>query len=158
MKLFSKFKVHYIWLIVIIFLDLVSVICSFVFYGESDKDRSSSLASAIIMTVVLGGHFIIACYFRFFADHEVLCKCDGSDTCNSKTTCVLYYGLASILIGTLGFLQIVAGVLISDAAFRNEDLKDFAGATAMIDALDAAVSVFFICFMHVPVIFCKLHK
>ena len=95
-EIFSKYKCHYIWIFVIFCFDLASVICSFIFYGLSKDKDSSALASAIIMSVVFGGHCIIACYFYCCSNTKIECKCDGD-----RTTCILYYGLAIILVITL---------------------------------------------------------
>ena len=144
---FSKYKIHYIWLLVICILDLSSVICSFVFYGISDKPPSA-LASAILMVFAFVSHCIIACYFHFSSNKP---------ECEFDAKCVVYYGGTTLLAITSVLFQLIAGVLINNtstetaAAAENDS---FAGAISIMDLFGALLSAFFICFAIGPVICC----
>lgn len=154
---FSKYYIHYIWLIVICVFDLISVICTFVYYGVSDK-QPIALASAIVMSVAFGGHCLIACYFYWFSAKKPKCTC----TCVSEeqqepdTKCTVYYGVATVLVVTLGFLQWMAAGLISGAmSYETTDEHQGLFSVILISiVLDGLISAFFICFVHIPVICC----
>ena len=99
---FSKYKCHYIWLLMIMSLDLASIICSFVFYGTQGGNRA--LASAVIMTVVFCSHCVILIAFYFYSTK------DSKVACDDCVPCVLYYAGTTVLVSTLGFMQIGAAI------------------------------------------------